>query len=462
MAVDTQTRSDLRSLMLACVMLCMSALVLGCGQSPDAPTSGEPTVSESAKESQAHPVATDVSATETPPGEMPEIESADGQPIALDVSRNDPPQLDAPVAVAPPSAWPVFRGTAESSGHAEVQLPDQPELLWSRAFEKGSFESSAVIVEGVIYVGNLDGYLYAIDAVTSETRWKYFSELGFMATPAVRDGRVFIGDTDGLFVCLDAAAAGKPLWQHQTNAEINSSANFYGDYVLVGSQDATVYCLRRDNGELVWEYTIGDMIQCGITVTDHYCFVAGCDAVLHVIDIETGEAFGTVDIGDPTGATPSVWGDMLFVGTQGAAVLGIDWRAGELVWTRRQTRRQLPYQSSPAIAAGNEGRAGCIVIGGRDKMVHCLDAATGDIVWEFTTKARVDSSPLVMGERVYVGSADGRVYGLDLASGEEVWSYEAGGKFSASPGVADGRMVIGSSDGVLYCFGSSGETSAAP
>jgi outer membrane protein assembly factor BamB len=153
---------------------------------------------------------------------------------------------------------------------------------------------------------------------------------------------------------------------------------------------------------------------------------------------------------------------MLFVGTQGAAVLAIDWRAGEVVWIRRQSQRQLPYQSSPAVDGSEGGAAGRIVIGGRDKFVHCLDAATGEAVWEFATKGRVDSSPLLMGGRVYVGSADGRVYGIDLASGEEAWNYEAGGKFSASPSVADGRMVIGSSDGVLYCFGSSGETSAAP
>jgi outer membrane protein assembly factor BamB len=465
MAVDIQTRSGIRSLALASVMLCMGSLLVGCGQEPDSPkeiselgisiSSIGPAVDESVAES----TASDTAPSETTPSETT---SAEARPIGDGADSDERSLPDSPVATAAPNAWPVFRGTAESTGRAPAQLPDKPELLWKRAFEKGSFDSSAVIVGGVIYVGNLDGYLYALDAATGKTRWKYFSELGFTATPAVRDGRVFIGDTDGLFVCLDAAADGKPLWRHQTNAEINSSANFYGDYVLVGSQDATVSCLRRDDGELVWEYTIGDMIQCGITVTEHYCFVAGCDSVLHVVDVDTGEAYGTVPISDPTGATPSVWGDMLFVGTQGAAVLAIDWRAGEVVWIRRQSQRQLPYQSSPAVDGSEGGAAGRIVIGGRDKFVHCLDAATGEAVWEFATKGRVDSSPLLMGGRVYVGSADGRVYGIDLASGEEAWNYEAGGKFSASPSVADGRMVIGSSDGVLYCFGSSGETSAAP
>jgi outer membrane protein assembly factor BamB len=52
-----------------------------------------------------------------------------------------------------------------------------------------------------------------------------------------------------------------------------------------------------------------------------------------------------------------------------------------------------------------EGR---VVLGGRDKLVHCLDAATGASQWSFATRARVDSSPGVAGGRVDVGSSDGQ------------------------------------------------------
>ncbi len=58
-----------------------------------------------------------------------------------------------------------------------------------------------------------------------------------------------------------------------------------------------------------------------------------------------------------------------------------------------------------------------MVLGGRDKMVHALEAKTGKPLWTFTTRARVD---FVAGDRVFVGSSGGRVYGLDLASGKKV------------------------------------------
>ena len=94
-----------------------------------------------------------------------------------------------------------------------------------------------------------------------------------------------------------------------------------------------------------------------------------------------------------------------------------------------------------------------IYVGSRDKKLYAFDPQTGRLLWDFTTRGMVDSSPVVVGERVFFGSQDGRIYGLDRKSGKEVWHYEAGGKILASPAVAAGRLVIGSSSGHLYCFG---------
>ena len=75
------------------------------------------------------------------------------------------------------------------------------------------------------------------------------------------------------------------------------------------------------------------------------------------------------------------------------------------------------------------------------------------MLWEFPTRGMIDSSPVVVGDRLFFGSQDGRIYGLDCRSGKEVWRYDAGGKILASPAVAAGKLVIGSDSGKLYCFG---------
>jgi outer membrane protein assembly factor BamB len=65
----------------------------------------------------------------------------------------------------------------------------------------------------------------------------------------------------------------------------------------------------------------------------------------------------------------------------------------------------------------------------------------------------VDSSPVVVGQRVFFGSSDGRIYGLDIETGRQLWHFEAGGAVNGSPAVAAGRLVLGNDEGQLYCFG---------
>jgi outer membrane protein assembly factor BamB len=128
--------------------------------------------------------------------------------------------------------------------------------------------------------------------------------------------------------------------------------------------------------------------------------------------------------------------------------VAIDLTARRTFWTYQHPTRQFPFYASAAITADR------VIVGGRDKLVHAIDRATGKAAWTFTTRARVESSPLVSGNRVFVGSNDGVLYELDLATGKKVWEFTAGAPLSASPAAAQGALVIGSQDGVLYRFGS--------
>jgi len=82
---------------------------------------------------------------------------------------------------------------------------------------------------------------------------------------------------------------------------------------------------------------------------------------------------------------------------------------------------------------------------------------SGQDVWAFATQGKVDSSPVVVGDKVVVGSDDGRLYVVSLKNGEKLWSYEIGKPVGSSPAVADGKIVIGSDDGSVYCFGGKGK-----
>jgi outer membrane protein assembly factor BamB len=154
-----------------------------------------------------------------------------------------------------------------------------------------------------------------------------------------------------------------------------------------------------------------------------------------------------IPTGAYTGASPVVDGGKAYFGTFNYGVMAVDLRARKIVWEYSNPDRQFPFYSSAVLF---EGR---VIVGGRDKAVHAIDAATGKGVWQFETRARVDSSPVVSGGRVYVGSSDGKLYALDAATGQKRWEFDAGDAITASPAVAAGRLVIGAADGRIYCFG---------
>lgn len=345
--------------------------------------------------------------------------------------------------------WPVFRGNARSTGVAASPLPEKLELLWKFAVDDGAFEATPVIVDGVVYIGDLDGTFYALNLQSGEMAWKFINpaeKAGFKGAAAVRDGRVYLADIDGNSYCLDLKTHEK-LWSAKAEGEIVSAPNFHKGNVLIGSTDAKLYCLDAKTGDVQWTHTIGDQIQCSPTVIQDRCFLAGCDGKLHVINLDNGKEVDAVVIGSPTGATPAASGDLIYFGTHGGAFLCVNWREAKEVWQKKNLSRGLPILSSAALT--DKG----VIFGGDDKQMHALDL-NGETLWNFPTKGHIAGSPVVVGDRVFFGSADGRIYGIDLKSGQKAWDgYDAGGKFISSPAVADGKLVIASDRGVVYCFG---------
>lgn len=339
--------------------------------------------------------------------------------------------------------WPLFRGNPLQNGVAASPLPGELVVRWK--FEtKDAIEATAAIVGDTVYVGSLDEHLYAVDLATGKEKWKYKAG-PIKAAVSVHGDAVYAGDVDGLFHCLDRAT-GKKRWTFQTDAEITAGCNFAGDNVLVGSYDETLYCLSRE-GKLVWKFKTSGPINGAPAVVGDRTFVAGCDSALHIVDIAKGTELKSVDLGGQAGATAAIAGGQLYVGTMTNQVLAIDWKQGEVLWTYEPARRAQAFYASAAVTDS------LVIAGSRDKRVHALDRKSGKPVWTFETDGRVDSSPVVVGSRVFFGSLDHHLYQLELARGTLVKKWDLGAPISAAPAVGGGCLVVGTEKGTLWCFG---------
>jgi outer membrane protein assembly factor BamB len=64
----------------------------------------------------------------------------------------------------------------------------------------------------------------------------------------------------------------------------------------------------------------------------------------------------------------------------------------------------------------------------------------------------VISSPVAVGDTVYVGSQDGNVYAIDAKTGKEEWRFTTGGEVNSPPAVAGGTVYAGSGNEKVYAL----------
>ncbi len=368
---------------------------------------------------------------------------------------------------APADAWPMTRGCPSGTGQSATTLRLPLTEKWHRSLEKTAFGAVPVIVDGTIYLGDLDGTFHAFDLATGETRWTFKAEAaGFPSAAAVSlasaQPLVVVGDDTGVVRAFNAAT-GTLSWDYETEGEISGGptilASDAGGRVLVGSQDASLSCLQLADGKTLWKHSIADQIRCSPTVArsgdGDRVFLAGCDGKLHVIDVQSGEEKAAVPIDGPTGTTPATNGDRVFFGTEGGGFFAIDFLKATVAWRAQSAVNGQSYRSSAAIAGD------LVIVGSRGKAVESFSCLDGAKKWRHPMRGKVDASPIVAtteGGRpvAIVADSAGKVVVLDPATGDTSWEFDAGGGFSAGAAAAAGHVVIASDDGTVWCFGSPG------
>lgn len=94
----------------------------------------------------------------------------------------------------------------------------------------------------------------------------------------------------------------------------------------------------------------------------------------------------------------------------------------------------------------------------RAQKVMCLDAATGDIVWELHVKDRAIYSPAYFDGKIYVNTESGYVHCLDAKTGDIIWEKIIEGKSCASLSLDGKRIFIKTYEGIICSDIDTGET----
>lgn len=372
-----------------------------------------------------------------------------------------------------------FQGAAAAGISAE----DVPKLKLKWAFGLGegtAVHSQVAAGDGRVFVANLTGNVYSLDANTGCIRWTFKADAQVRTAVVLGDQAkepaIYFGDQHANAYAINADT-GKLLWKTRVGEHFASmltgSPQFYGgmlylpissyEEVLAGSPKyecctfrGSVVALDAGTGKCIWKtYTIAKSPQ------------------------PTGMSKAGVQTRGPSGA--AVWAaptidekrDVLYVATgdnysepatdTSDAVLALDLKSGKLLWSKQLTASDIynvglnakghdfDFGQPPILVSLPNGRR-ALVIGQKSGIVHALDPdRNGDILWQTRVGEGGPLGGIQWGsaadnENMYVALADpsmkgvadktassgyrleldpnhgGGLFALRLGSGEKVWT----------------------------------------
>ena len=372
--------------------------------------------------------------------------------------------------ISKPGDWPMYQRDISHSGY----VPDMTDLLkgrvqWTFKTDKQLFSSPSV-VDGKIYLTTGDKRVLSLDAHTGDLLWEFTVSDPINSSPAVAGGQVFFGLRDGRVLSLDVNT-GLKNWEFDTGTNILSSPAIEDGVLYIASGNGKLYALDALTGEERWYYPTRGWISSSPVIAKSVVAITSFDTDLHVVDKKTGKGRLDFYVSAAPRGSASLGDNYLFVGDALGRLKAVDWSKKKrplenalmklkvqlFLWGMSDT---LPFQKGFVWSAPAKGAIYGVPVVADDKLiiatftgqVVAVDKFTGDILWDFNSGIRFNSSPSATSKTVFVGDIEGNLYALDIETGKKRWEMNLGHYITATPVPADGLLYVASWDGYLYAI----------
>lgn len=306
--------------------------------------------------------------------------------------------------------WKFQTGGEKRFSARHIHGIDPPQETMPDPFD--FFLSSPAVWNGVVYFGSGDDNVYALDAASGVPKWKFHTGDVVHASPAIAEGTLFIGSWDTYFYALDATT-GKQKWRFKTGEDpeihnqigIQASAAVADGVVYFGCRDSNLYAVDARTGAKKWVYNNKGSWVIGSPAVrgDRVYFATSDSGLFHVVDARTGADVFVLSFKWPMFSSPAIAGAFAYIGSHEGKLFAIDLE-GRKVSAIFQTAASL--QNGPALTAqdGKPNYAAAMPSNFYDDIVAGVQ--------KMLSVGAILSSPLVVGDTVYVGSADGNLYAI--------------------------------------------------
>ena len=199
-------------------------------------------------------------------------------------------------------------------------------------------ESSPLVAQGLVVVGDWSGRVFALDAATGARRWSHRTGGAVKSSAALAGGHVYIGSYDGHVYAL-ALQSGRELWRASAQSRLGGRGAFYATpavaygRVYVGATDGKVYSFGARTGRIRWSRTTGGYVYASAAVWRGRVLVGSYDGSFYAFDAATGDTRWHFRANGPISGAATVVGRVVYFSTLRERTYALDAGTGRLLWT---------------------------------------------------------------------------------------------------------------------------------
>jgi len=200
----------------------------------------------------------------------------------------------------------------------------------------------------------------------------------------------------------------------------------------------------------IWEYDASAGFgSSSAAAGDSFLFVGNLQGEIHAVKIASGESAGVRDFGSAVSGTPAISGDMMYIALvhDEASLIAYNLKTGSVAWSLKKG----DMETSPLLMGE---RLYITTLNGK---LCCIDKKNGAEIWAYNAASHagfysIHSSPASDGNIVVFGCDNGQMLAIRAEDGKLSWQSAARAGILATPSISGGRVFAGSLDSTFYAF----------
>jgi len=279
----------------------------------------------------------------------------DSRLIAVDTTNGNlkwQAKLGAPVLSSPNVSGGIVYATGLKDKLYAIDAATG-EIRWVAKTQNPMSTSSPAVSQGIVVVGSRmrgewhltgvwGGSVYCVDAVSGRVLLEYHTVQGILASPAIWDGVAYVGDLYGSLYAIDITERSWPLewpvlkiwaniyfwgmappppvqsgsiWAFRADDAINTAPAIAQGIIYFGTDAGTCYAVDT-TGEERWQFTTGQAVESSPAVGNGVVYFGCADGRCYALDTATGDKLWEFVTEGEISAAPTLAQGMLFIASE--------------------------------------------------------------------------------------------------------------------------------------------------